>query len=84
MVWSPSLETSRFSASQEIPHILWKPKVHYAIYNSLPPVPILSQLYSVHNPTSHILKIHLNFFLQPTPGSPKWSLALRFPHQHPV
>jgi len=28
----PSCEAKRFSASQEIPCILWKPKVHYCIH----------------------------------------------------
>jgi hypothetical protein len=33
MEQNPSWEANRFSASQEIPHILWKPKVRYRIHN---------------------------------------------------
>jgi hypothetical protein len=44
MEQGPTLETNRFSASQEIPHILWYPKVYYHIHKSPPPVPILNQM----------------------------------------
>ena len=36
MEQSPAWEANQFSASQEIPRMLWNLKVHYHIYKCLP------------------------------------------------
>ena len=66
-------EANRCSASQEILHILWDPKVCYHIHKLPPPVPNLSQ----NNPTSSrsilILSSHLH------PGLPNGLLPSDLP-----
>ena len=43
-------EINRFSASQEIPLILWNQRVHNGVHKSPPLVPVLSQINPVHAP----------------------------------
>jgi hypothetical protein len=40
--------------------LLWDPKVHSRVYNSIPPVGILSQITPVHTTPSYLSKIQFN------------------------
>ena len=60
MEHSASSETNRFSASQEIPSILWNLEVHFRVHKRPPPAPILKQINPVDATLSHSLKIDFN------------------------
>ena len=78
MEQSPSWEANWFAASQEIPRILWNPKVHYRTHNRPPPVPILGQPNPVHIPSSEHLQIHPNIIHPSTPRCSQWFLPSGF------
>ena len=84
MEHSPSWEAKRSSDCQEIPCILWNPKVHYCIHKYLPPLPVLRQYNTIHPSPSHFLMIHFNSIIPYTPRSSKWTLSIRSSHQNPV
>ena len=74
---SPSWEANNSSATQQIPRILRKPKVHYCVRKSHPPLSIRSQIDPVHHASLRfifILSAHLWL------GLPTGS----FPHDSPL
>jgi hypothetical protein len=56
----PQAEACSFSFGQEVPHVLWNPKVNYCFHNSPPPDPIMSQLNPVHNLIYFFFNIQFN------------------------
>jgi len=75
---SPS-EANKSKARQEIPQVLWNLKVHYLVYNSPTPVPVLSYINLVHIPPSYFFKFHYNITLPFMPKSRKWYFPSGFP-----
>ena len=63
---SLSWGANRFSSSQEISRILWKPKFHYRNYKCLSPFPILIQINLVHvtHTTSWRCILILSYYLR--------------------
>jgi hypothetical protein len=56
--------TNSHSASQEICRVLCNPKVHFLIYSSQPPLPIVSQISPIHTITSYFSKNNFNYFYE--------------------
>jgi hypothetical protein len=64
------LEANSHSASQEIPRLLWISKFDYRIHKVSLLVPVLSQIYPVHNFPPFFRKIQSNIIFLPTPRCP--------------
>jgi hypothetical protein len=60
-------EANSHWASQEIPLLLWNPKVHYCDQKNSPLVPILIHIRPVYTFPPHFSEIHSNTTLPPTP-----------------
>jgi hypothetical protein len=69
MELSPSQEATSWASTQEIPNILWNPKVHYRVHKSPPLVSILSQINSAYATPSFLSKIYFNIIHSPTSWS---------------
>jgi hypothetical protein len=65
----PTLEAANCAATQELPSILWNPKVHHRVHKSPPLVPILSQIDPVRTIPFYLSKIYFNTVHSPTSWS---------------
>jgi hypothetical protein len=62
------------AATQELPSILWNPKVQYRVHKSPPLVPIWNHNNPIYTIPSYLSTIHFNLVNPPTSSSSQWSL----------
>jgi len=64
-------EANSRSASQEIPHLLWNPKIHCSVHKNPPLIPLLSQMNPVQNFSPYFCKFHANIIILSTSRTSK-------------
>jgi hypothetical protein len=66
-----------YSLSLSTDYRLWNPKIHYRVHKSLLPVPILSQVHSVHTLAPYLPNILFNIIVPSAPTYSERPLSLR-------
>jgi hypothetical protein len=81
MEQSPPAESDSYSATQEIPSILWNPMFHHRLHNIPSTDCAVNSISPVTTLTFYFCKIQFNIILPSMLKSPKWSLPFRFSDQ---
>jgi hypothetical protein len=76
---SPSWEAASRSATQELPSILWNPKIDHRVHKSSPLVPKLNHSDTVQTIPSHLSKIYFNIVRPSVLGLPSGLFPSDFP-----
>jgi hypothetical protein len=88
MELSSTWEGADCAATQELPSVLWNPKIHYHVHKSPPLVPILSQINPISTIPSSLSKIYSTLiiprFRRSLPSPSSGSIANRMRKQYGI